>query len=205
MRKFVEDGNNWYQLSDLPVKSFYCGFCGDKVSSDRGYRNGRGPDGTIDIHGIILICPNCKGPIFFPWSVNQEQIPGPAFGNPIKNLPIELEKLYEEARECTKNLCFTASVLISRKILMNIAVQQGAEEGKTFIQYVSYLSDMGYVPPNGKGWVDHIRIKGNEANHEIKLMSREEAEMLIIFLEMLLKFVYEFHSLIPKSEEVTKT
>lgn len=50
----------------------------------------------------------------------------------------------------------------------------------------------GYVPPNGKEWVDHIREKGNEATHEIQMMTREDAQDLITFLEMLLKFMYEF-------------
>jgi len=40
--------------------------------------------------------------------------------------------------------------------------------------------------------VDHIRQKGNEANHEIKVMTAQDARDLVSFLEMLLKFVYEF-------------
>jgi len=42
--------------------------------------------------------------------------------------------------------------------------------------------------------VDHIRTKGNEANHEIRLMGRQDAEELVTFVEMLLKFIYEFPS-----------
>lgn len=87
---------------------------------------------------------------------------------------------------------------------MNIAVAQGAEEGKSFISYVDYLASQGYVPPNGRGWVDHIRKKGNEANHEIVLMKKEDAEELILFTEMLLKFIYEFPMKIPSSNEQIK-
>ncbi len=82
---------------------------------------------------------------------------------------------------------------------MNIAVTQGAEAGKSFISYVEYLANHGYVPPNGKGWVDHIRKKGNEATHEIALMQQSDAEELISFAEMLLKFIYEFPAKIPKT------
>jgi hypothetical protein len=39
---------------------------------------------------------------------------------------------------------------------MNIAVAEGADEGKRFIEYVEYLADNGYVPPGGKGWVDQF-------------------------------------------------
>jgi hypothetical protein len=82
---------------------------------------------------------------------------------------------------------------------MHIAVQQGAPAGENFITYVQYLADKNYVPPNGKGWVDHVRQKGNEANHEIKIMAQTEAEELISFLEMLLKFIYEFPARVPTS------
>jgi hypothetical protein len=81
---------------------------------------------------------------------------------------------------------------------MNIAVQQGADEGKKFIEYVEYLAANGYVPPNGKPWVDHIRKKGNEATHEITLMGSDDATELIQFSEMLLKFIYEFPARVPQ-------
>lgn len=80
---------------------------------------------------------------------------------------------------------------------MHIAVEVGASEGLNFIEYVKYLSDQGYVPPNGKQWVDHIRKKGNGANHEITLMNQKDATELLIFIEMLLKFIHEFPSMVP--------
>jgi hypothetical protein len=80
---------------------------------------------------------------------------------------------------------------------MHIAVEQGAKVGESFLTYVEFLASSGYVPPNGKGWVDHIRQKGNEANHEIKLMTVEDATELISFSEMLLKFIYEFPNRVP--------
>ena len=80
---------------------------------------------------------------------------------------------------------------------MNIGVQQGAKEGEKFIQYIDHLAQNGYIPPNGRGWVDHIRKKGNEATHEIALMSQSDAEELIAFTEMLLKFIYEFPARVP--------
>lgn len=81
---------------------------------------------------------------------------------------------------------------------MNLGVAQGAKAGESFIAYVEYLANKGFVPPNGKAWVDHIRKKGNEANHEIVLMGKDDAEELIAFIEMLLKFIYEFPNRVPK-------
>jgi len=81
---------------------------------------------------------------------------------------------------------------------MNIAVQEKASPGLKFIEYVEYLSNKGFVPPNGKHWVDHIRKKGNEATHEIALMTQTDAKDLLGFVEMLLRFIYEFPEMVPK-------
>ena len=126
------------------------------------------------------------------------QYPGVAFGNPVGNLPDDISNLYEEARAYCSGSSYTAAVLVLRKLLMNIAVQKGASENLKFIEYVKHLSANGYVPPDGKSWVDHIRQKGNEATHEIQLMDKKDAEDLILFSEMLLKFIYEFPSLISQ-------
>lgn len=80
---------------------------------------------------------------------------------------------------------------------MNIAVAEGAEANKSFVHYVEYLSEKNFIPPNGKGWVDYIRKRGNEANHEIALMSETDASALVGFVEMLLRFIYEMPSLVP--------
>ncbi len=190
------NGSNWYKPQQLNVLSFKCGYCGDKVSSEKGLKIGLHSDGSGSQNGAAYICPSCGGIIFI--TPSGQQFPQSIMGNSVGNVPDELSKLYDEARKCTGQSCFTASVLICRKILMNIAVNQGADEGKRFIEYVNYLSDAGFIPPNGRHWVDHIRKKGNEATHEIQLMNATDAKELLVFVEMLLKFVYEFPSMIEE-------
>jgi len=187
---------NYHGLQTILNRSYKCGYCGNKVSSEKGYRIGKQRDGSGEQVGGIYICPNCLGPTYF--TTNNEQIPGESIGNSVSNVPEELNSLYEEARKCMINNCYTATVLICRKMLMNIAVNQGAGEGLKFIEYVNYLAEQGYIPPNGRHWVDHIRKKGNEANHEITSMNQEDGKDLLIFIEMLLKFIYEFPNLVPK-------
>ena len=115
----------------------------------------------------------------------------------MSNTPSDVAELYEESRRNISINAFTSSVMLSRKILMHIAVAQGAQPGQSFAQYVEYLAGNGYVPPNGKAWVDHIRKKGNEANHEIIVAAQADAMDLLSFTEMLLKFVYEFPAKVP--------
>lgn len=182
----------WNSYQTIEAKGFICGHCGFKVASDKGLIS------SINSHRRIFFCPHCDKPNYFDESFIQ--YPGVPPGNEVENLPTELKQLYLESRTCCSVNAFTASVLATRKMLMNIAVNQGAKEGLHFVQYVKYLADSGFVPPNGKGWVDHIRKKGNEATHEIALMTKRDAEELISFTEMLLKFIYEFPSRIPPAK-----
>ncbi len=188
---------NWYKPHDIVNRSFVCGYCDNNVASNKGLKLGEKYDGSGTTKGAIYICPACKCPTFFAHDV---QVPGTAEGNDVFHVPEKLGELYNEARNCLSNNCYTAAILIARKMLMNIAVEQGAEEGKKFIEYVQYLADNNYIPPDGKDWVDHIRQKGNEAAHEIRVMDRSEAKNLIIFTEMLLKFIYEFPKLVASPD-----
>jgi len=196
MTTFFRDGAAaWWQPHTLPNAKYVCGFCNTSVSSIKGYKLGLHIDGSGSQQGATYICPNCGGPSFF--MPGGGRYPTPALGNPVQHVPANLNALYEEARRCSSQNCFTGAVLLCRKMLMNIAVQQGAAEGLKFNEYVNYISDKGFVPPNGKHWVDHIRKKGNEATHEIAIMGEQDARDLISFVEMLLRFIYEFPSMVP--------
>jgi hypothetical protein len=177
----------WQSKTAIAPKDYVCGYCGNKVASNQGYYSAQGQIGE---HLYIYLCPFCNRPTFF---YLDKQTPGLSFGRVVKYIPSsDVTSLYDEARDCMKVNAYTASILCSRKLLMNIAVSKGAEEGKTFVAYVDYLKDKGFLPPDSKEWVDHIRKTGNMATHQIQIMGRTEAEELITFVEMLLKFIYEF-------------
>ena len=187
MERFKDE---WRNLTSITAHYFTCGYCGNKTGTSAGYQTG-------GAKGFIVICGGCNRPTFFEQNANQT--PRSRLGNDVEHLPAMLEKLYLEARDCTQVGAFTACVLTCRKILMHVAVEQGAKENQIFIKYVEYLANSGFVPPNGKGWVDHIRTRGNEANHEVVLMSEVQALELLSFTEMLLKFIYEFPARIAPS------
>lgn len=67
----------------------------------------------------------------------------------------------------------------------------------SFKKYVDYLRDQGHIPPRSTSWVDLIRNEGNEANHEITIMQREDAEQLLKFSEMMLRLMYEYPAEVP--------
>lgn len=191
---------HWYQTKTLPSKSYTCGHCGNQLASNVGFQGSAQEDGGGRPDRYIYICHHCFKPTYF--SPKAEQVPGSRPGEDISGIDeVGVETLYKEARDAYSKNAFTATVLSCRKLLMHIAVSKGAKPNQKFIVYVKYLSDNNFVPPGAKDWVDHIREKGNEANHEIVVMTKEEADDLLAFVSMLLKLVYEFPSKMKKKDQ----
>jgi len=185
----------WINSEKIETKKFKCGFCQQNIASEIGYYANYEEwtqlhgNSTI-IKGHIYICHECDNPTYFNYYDNQ--FPGFLPGNAVKHIDKqEVEKLFKEAKKCYSINAFTATVMCCRKLLMNIAVTEGADEGLNFYEYVNFLDDNNYIPPKGKEWVDTLRKLGNEANHSIEFKSQLEAERILTFSEMLLRFIYE--------------
>ncbi|MEA0563287.1 DUF4145 domain-containing protein [Lysinibacillus irui] len=181
----------WKGIEFTERNSYTCGYCGNVVGPSEHYRNNNGIS-------KIFICPKCNFPTFVS---NDRQIPGPLKGGDIEHLPEGIKSLYDEARKCLTINAYTSTVLACRKLLMNISVSKGAEGGKTFAFYVTFLEENHYIPPESREWVDHIRKKGNEATHEIPSISREDAIELIDLTEMLLRIIYELPGKMTRRRE----
>jgi len=183
----------------VPAIQYFCGYCGHQVGSEQCFfagqdtYNGDEPGTEPLIHAVI--CPVCKGLTIMTGA--GEQFPRNAPGNPIKHLPDDLAKLYEEARLCAGAGAYTGSVMICRKILMNLAIEEGAREDLSFVDYVDYLTKKVIIPQRARGWIDHIRRCGNEATHELAAMSADDATRLLSFVELLLKALHEYPNMVP--------
>jgi predicted RNA-binding Zn-ribbon protein involved in translation (DUF1610 family) len=117
---------SWQNAMAIGAKKFRCGSCGELVVSNVGYSTNGGENAQI------YICPNCNDPTMFTAS---RQVPGPIAGNKVEHLPKEIDALYLEARNCVSVGSNTSAVLTLRKLLMHIAVSQGAKAGEPFIAY----------------------------------------------------------------------
>jgi len=188
----------WVGLATIPVRRFTCGHCGVAVGAKAGYYyeeapspsrdNLRGVAGPNQAKRFAIPCPSCDSVSYFN---EGKQVPGPPYGRDVASAPSPVADVYREARNCMTVAAHTGAVMLCRKLLMNVAVAKGAAGNLKFIEYVEWLDANGYIPPNGKGWVDYMRKKGNEATHEIHVSERGDAEKLITFAEMILMFVYE--------------
>ncbi|WP_170956980.1 DUF4145 domain-containing protein [Bacillus wiedmannii] len=181
---------SWQNINVSSGYSYTCGYCGAYTAPSMHYfcTPGYGEART----GAVYICASCNQPTFVNYLTNQ-QTPGELCGKKVDHLPtLEVTSLYEEARKCISVGAYTSSVLACRKLLMNIAVSEGADEGLNFVQYVDYLENSQHIPSKIRGWVDEIRRQGNIATHEITVITEEEAKKILSFTEMLLRIMYEY-------------
>lgn len=185
----------WSSITEIGSRNFTCGHCGKPIASEKGYFHSTKEQ-------YVYICHFCDKPTYLiinPYNEIVSQVPGTIFGDEVEGIDDEnIKMLYNESRRSMSCGTYTGAIMCCRKLLMHIAVSKGASEGQNFIEYVEYLANNNYVPPGSKDWVDHIRKKGNEANHEIVIMKKEDAEEIISFSAMLLKVIYEFPSRIRK-------
>ena len=171
----------WARLDSNNPKRYICGYCGTETGTTHGYN----ASGVIH---RIYICTHCGLPTLF---YSDQQVPGSDEAVQFHDLPDDIQKVYQEIASSIQNGNNTAAVLLSRKLLMHIAVEQGAEEGKQFAHYVTYLTEKGFVPPNANKLLEFIRQIGNQKNHEIVLASAIEAKKTLKFIESILQFAYE--------------
>jgi hypothetical protein len=168
--------------------AYTCGHCGRDVA---GYvvAYATTHEASADFQMRWLQCPTCRR-----GSVYDQRIgvaPGVAFGPGVAGLPADVNAAYAEARRCLSVQANTAAEGMCRKILMHIALDKGAAEGKTFAFYIDYLAQQGYVTPPMQPWVALIRDHGNEAQHRIDAPDRTRAEGTLFFTAQLLRMVYE--------------
>ena len=181
--------------SDNTGVSFVCGHCGTLTSAfltwiATTHQFHHGVLAGDLAPSFVHVCSACTKPSSFD-AVGGAVTPGQRVGSELKRLPPPVSALWNEARDSMGVRAYTAAAMLARKPLMNLAVHEGASGGLKFIEYVDYLVSNNYVPPKGKQWVNRIRDKGNEANHEIRQVPEAEAIEVIELTELLLRFNYE--------------
>ena len=174
---------------------YKCGHCDRHVSGRVVNIYSRTPNKVDDPIIQFMICPSCiKGSI---WS-GGKIIPGTKPGEKLEGLPVEIEAAYQEARSCFSINAFTACELVCRKILMHVGVDKGAETGQSFISYLDYLEEKGYITPIIKDWADLIREIGNQSTHELIPPDENRTKATLMFTMELLRIIYEMQHVASK-------
>ena len=185
---FKFDKADWINTSNLDSQAFICWNCNRQVASEKAYftRGGYPPK----LSSFVYICPHCNAPLVNDDENKQILLPFP--GEEITKLPKNIETIYMEIRKCMQSGCFNGAIMLMRKLIMHISVEEGNKQGKTFEQYIDFLCENGIVPKKSKNKADSIRKLGNSANHEIENRTPQEAQNCFEFIELLLKVNYEF-------------
>lgn len=192
MKHRFGSSNTWEGTKKISSKSFTCWNCDENIASEIGYFSG------YPGHKIY-ICHNCYAPSIFASDSNTMGIMP---GKRITKLPEQINKIYNEARACISVKAYTAAVMLFRKILMNLAVEEGAKAGGSFVSYVDFLCKNGSVHKKQTKQADEVRKMGNDANHQIECRTEEEAMELLKFIEFLLLNNYEFADEINEEKTV---
>lgn len=191
----------WESLSEIEGKKYTCGYCGCTIGPNKGYYAQQRVASTYRASGHIFICTHCEKPTFF--DVDNHQYPRPVVGATFTKVPELVNRLYEEAKRALSVNSPTAVVMCCRKVLMHIAVELGAKtKGLSFAGSVDYLHTHHYINDRYKKWVEYIKDRGNDANHEISVVGPEEAIRVLFFTEMLLKMIYEYAAVLEDSDEI---
>lgn len=191
----------WKHSYSISSRGYICYFCNERVASDKGY------EGTIDGYNIsryVRICPHCTQPTLFTYSVRTGvwiQVPKPLPLSPITDAKDDVKDLFEEARKCMSTESYTAVAMICRKLLMNIAVDHGAEENQKFKVYVEYIQSENLVSKSATELLTEIKDIGNDANHEIPQVSVEKANQIIELTNEVIRQIYKVKTLSLKSRK----
>lgn len=180
----------WAEVEAVPAENFRCGYCSADIGAGFGWQTQGQP------RAYVRVCPLCNAPTFF--DVGGTQWPGAKAGQHVSFLPPDVAAIHDEARSCIAANAPSGAAMLCRKILMHVAVEKGAKENKSFKYYVKWLIDEAHAPKSAAVWLEYVKDRANDVNHEIMVMEKEEAEALLLFTEALLRNVYELPSLVFK-------
>lgn len=125
------------------------------------------------------------------------QSPRVAAIQPVDGCPADVELAWREALADLGVGSYTSAVMMCRKILFHVAVEKKLKPkdskgfAPTFVQVLSHLEREGFITPPIKPWVEHIKDVGNEANHDLAPISKDDAERVATFTRQLLVTTYE--------------
>ncbi|TFD71899.1 DUF4145 domain-containing protein [Cryobacterium sp. Hb1] len=109
--------------------------------------------------------------------------------------------IWAEVRRCLAVAAPTAAVMLCRKLLFHIAVDNGLpakndkDRAPTYTEAVKSLEDAEVITKKMRPWVDRIKDVGNDANHEIAPVTMESALDVARFTEQVLRLAYEMDAL----------
>lgn len=146
-------------------------------------------------------CPNCKQATLYlqnywseaGWDEYWQAYP-PQTRRLDPAVPAALRTDYSEAQRCVDAKCYTAGVIMARRVIEGICVEQGFKV-RNLLGSLKEMRDAGVIDARLYDWADVVREVGNEGAHASgKTVSRDDTEEVLKFVEALLDYLYVFQS-----------
>jgi hypothetical protein len=153
--------------------------------------------GEYDNYYVVWLCPDCES-INLNCSLNNEVITlipkfnnNGVYGKLLNCEDDDLKKLFDDFNTCLQIGLTSPAVLVARKILMHLAVSEtNCDTNLKFVDYINELDKSGILGKKWKDKLELLRRLGNEENHEIKIASIDDADLVNEIIVGLIDNIY---------------
>lgn len=181
------------------TEPYTCGYCGHSVHARilaKTYAPFMTTMGMTDqLADVICLCECGRITTIHKDVISDIQVPEPKPYKSDKKWDAGVAALFDEAADCFTRNAYTATAMLCRRILMVLACNKKAEPGLRFVQYVDYLAEEVFKDERAHETLTDIKDIGNEANHELEDVSRDEGLFVLEATFHLLNSVYSLPSL----------
>jgi hypothetical protein len=155
---------------------------------------------------FLASCPDCWDPILVRQdSLDQEDCApyDPCVLYPSgRRLDASVTKViatsFDEASRCFEASLFTAAVIMCRRTLEAICIENGASTG-SLKSKLKHLSDNAIIEKRMFDWAEALRFAGNDAAHDVAVVfSQDDARDLIDFTRALAEYIFTFAAAFQK-------
>ncbi|SCG75941.1 protein of unknown function [Micromonospora echinaurantiaca] len=152
-----------------------------------------------DFEYTLLCCTNCREAslqVREHWVFDTpNEIPKfvyPARRQLSTDVPAELRREFEEARTCFEAKAYTATVVMVRRTLEGIGVDNDIND-RPLARQIERMKTEGLIDNSIAEWADSLRALGNQGAHFTgRQVSREDANDALDFAEALLDHIYVY-------------
>ena len=107
------------------------------------------------------------------------------------HIPHQLISEHAEARRCFEAHAYTAAVVMVRRTLEGVCIEQGVTKKQPLIKSLEDLAKEGKLDDRLMKWAQELRVLGNQGAHYTgKSVWRDDARDALLFSEALLEYMY---------------
>lgn len=208
------------QVNKIPLlRSFHCSKCRVLVLPTKGFYSF---SSNVGYNYSTLICTNCG--FFEVWKTrggekelssfdffSQKIGSDNKYNEKIKNLTGTNLNIFKQIQFCANYRKWESVILLSRILIMHVAIEKSAQQNQKFFEYIEYLHKKHILKPQFIKLLNLIRKWGNELNHEYNTFSDENqktneqvAKLCIEIVIDILNHLYKYKNLESEIESIDK-